>query len=153
MDGKDKKSRKRHRNRQSAEDNRPLDSGGDLEEMSEPKRSPSRHGSLKDEADETPTFPAGLVRQLMLSCNEQEHHGMRHTPTRMSAEAVDATAELLRMLVMETCRRASIEAECDQEENADFNSSPHGRRRDQAVPAIQPEHVSKIAADLLLDLV
>lgn len=77
-------------------------------------------------------FPPELIRKLVST----------HTNVRVSPEALVAIGEVLRLFVSEAKERASIEAECDHEISDEANES--------TVP-IRPDHVTKIAADLIFD--
>lgn len=94
----------------------------------------------QDEEDGTTTlkeaFHPDLVRKLMAT----------HTDTRVSSEALVAIGELLRLFVSEAKDRASVEAECDHEVNVDTTAEPVN----SSIP-IRPDHVTKIAADLIFD--
>jgi len=101
-----------------------------------------------------PIIPASLTRQLL-----QLHHPNQ----RYNNDAIFASCELLRLIIIEARRRAAIEAECESEvslcvleeeasqnsENNDDDSVMGNRRRRVEIRA---EHVAKIAAELLMDL-
>ncbi|GKY93566.1 hypothetical protein MPSEU_000324000 [Mayamaea pseudoterrestris] len=82
-----------------------------------------------------PPFTAALTRKLILSSIEKQ--------TKISNEAADLCGELLRLFVSEAKHLASIQAECEQESH-DVNDSDKKTR-------IQPHHITKIGADLLMD--
>lgn len=58
---------------------------------------------------------------------------------KISAEGAAAASELLRTFVIQARHRAGIEAECDKEANMSENGS------------IEAHHVTKIAAELVMD--
>ena len=109
------------------------------------------------------TIPASLTRQLL-----QLHHPNQ----RYNNDAITASSELLRLLIIEARRRAAIEAECESEVRRlriddDGDSSPsqsskvmddhsHQRRKKdkkkRVVVEIRADHIAKIAAELLMDL-
>jgi hypothetical protein len=88
-------------------------------------------------ADDDPKqpFSAALTRKLILSAVENEKQ------TKISNEAVRLTAELLRLFVIEARHRASIQAECEQESHD----------TDDNIARIESHHITKIAAELLMD--
>ncbi|CAB9522093.1 expressed unknown protein [Seminavis robusta] len=88
--------------------------------------------STKDEPQETALDPT-LVKKLVM----KEFDGRR----MISKEASLAAGELLRLFILEARNRASIEAECDTE----CETSNDGK------VLIRPDHIAKIAAELLMD--
>lgn len=82
-----------------------------------------------DDSSASPFHPA-LTRQLLKKGEK---------PPRITNEALMAAGELLRLFVAEARHRASIEAECETE----------GAGDDTVV--IQPHHITKVAAELLMD--
>mmetsp|Transcript_21022 Transcript_21022/g.29677 ORF Transcript_21022/g.29677 Transcript_21022/m.29677 type:complete len:125 (-) Transcript_21022:341-715(-) len=113
----------------------------------------------------TATFDTGLTKQLIL------HHQPKE---RIHADAVLTANELLRLFVVEARQRAAVEAECENEgvdNTANTNTTPlptdlnndddddEGRvltpkptatEGTQAV-SIRADHITKIAAGLLMD--
>jgi hypothetical protein len=68
---------------------------------------------------------------------------------RIPNDTAEAVSEVLRMFVIEARARASIEAECDlegamDEENDDNNAT-------SAMVSIRADHITKIAAEMLMD--
>ena len=92
-----------------------------------------------------PAFSAALTRKLILTAAGVENEKQ----IKLSNEAVDLASELLRLFVVEARHRASIQAECDDEEEAarDVESSSDETKKIR----IQPHHVTKIGAELLMD--
>jgi CENP-S associating Centromere protein X len=88
-----------------------------------------------------PPFSTDLVKQLIT-------HGLQTKPEadgpipHLSKEAAELTADLLRLFVQEAQHRASIEAECDLEGGLESNTDK---------PVIRADHISKIAAEMLMD--
>jgi len=82
---------------------------------------------------------------------------LHNNPTRkVSSEAVKMAAELLRLFIVEARLRAAIEAECENEGTVLENSSPcddNGLSGDSLghVVSIRADHISKVAAELLMD--
>lgn len=89
------------------------------------------------EASKTPTVNPELVRQLVMK------KGTNKNSKRCSQEAVSAASELLRLFIVEARSRASIEAECEAEGKIDGN--------DDDKTMIRADHITKIAAELLMD--
>lgn len=89
----------------------------------------------------TGAFQIGLTRKLIQS----RQGSNKEQPKRISNEAVLAAGELLRIFVLEARHRAGIVAECEQE--AVETSSRVGGEK----ISIRADHVTKIAAELLLD--
>mmetsp|Transcript_22261 Transcript_22261/g.46809 ORF Transcript_22261/g.46809 Transcript_22261/m.46809 type:complete len:118 (+) Transcript_22261:41-394(+) len=100
------------------------------------------------------TIPSPLTQQCL---------HLHHPDQKFSKEAVDLTSELLRLFVLEARRRAAIEAECeagiadyDIEGNSNPPSAGHDTeqsgQKDNRVVLIRPDHIAKIAAELLMDL-
>ena len=91
--------------------------------------------------NEEPFQPA-LTRKLIQGKDPE-------APIRtITTEALVAAGEILRQFVQEACHRAGIEAECEHEGQA------AGRMEDDAednkIP-IRADHISKIAAELIMD--
>ncbi|KAL7473419.1 hypothetical protein ACHAXS_013873 [Conticribra weissflogii] len=102
----------------------------------------------------TKTIPPPLIQQCL---------HLHHPDQKFSKEAVDLTSELLRLFVLEARRRAAIEAECeagiaDYDIESNFNSPSTGNdkmqsgQNDKRTVIIRPDHIAKIAAELLMDL-
>ena len=91
------------------------------------------------EANKTPTINADLVKQLVMKKSTTAGKGAQ----RCSKEAALAASELLRLFVVEARNRASIEAECEAEGIID------GVDDDKTM--IRADHITKIAAELLMD--
>ena len=110
----------------------------------------------------------GLTRRILL----------RHRPdARLGSDSVLAASELLRLLVLEARRRGQVQAECeaeigDLEEDAEdgldvavdgdgqADAAGEGRRHaggmrmgapSSSTVQIMPDHIAKIAAELLMD--
>jgi hypothetical protein len=93
-----------------------------------------------EDADKTPFHPA-LARkllQLRLASNDSKQQ------KKISNEALVAAGELLKIFVTEARNRAAVEAECE-------NEGKEGTNDDDNKVLIQPHHISKIAAELLMD--
>lgn len=77
---------------------------------------------------------------------------------RITNEAVLVTGELLRLFVKEARHRAAIEAECEKEgttvsvmdRSASSGSSSSQNNNKGKIP-IRPDHITKIAAEMLMD--
>ena len=85
--------------------------------------------------DSNPTINTALVRELVLKQGKDSK--------RFTKEAATATSELLRLFILEARNRASIEAECETEGNLDENGDGKA--------LIRADHITKIAAELLMD--
>jgi hypothetical protein len=69
-------------------------------------------------------------------------------PKRITNEAVMLTGELLRIFVKEARHRAGIEAECEQE-GAMVSTGPSQNSNGKVM--IRADHITKIAAEMLMD--
>jgi hypothetical protein len=94
----------------------------------------------KDPDDSSSAFHGGLTRKLILS------QGGKEQPKRVSNEAVLAAGELLRIFVQEARHRAGIEAECEEE----AGTTEKGNGVSGKV-SIRADHITKVAAELLMD--
>ncbi|ACI64298.1 predicted protein [Thalassiosira pseudonana CCMP1335] len=107
-----------------------------------------------------PTIPGDLTRKCL-----QLHHPYQ----KIASDAVDLSSELLKLLVVEARRRAAIEAECDAAVSDTGNKSESDgsqswmkdsyedendtlTTKKKKVVEIRADHISKIAAELLMDL-
>jgi CENP-S associating Centromere protein X len=79
-----------------------------------------------------PAFKPSLVKKLVL-----QHQG--DTKRVIKKDATLAAGELLRQFILEARSRALIEAECD------MSKAENGKA------LIRPDHITKIAAELLMD--
>jgi CENP-S associating Centromere protein X len=141
-----------------------------------------------DDDEEAPLqrFNPNLVRKLLTfrpaqhSSSIQQNHQFQSTMMmqqqpphpRISNEAVLAAGELLRLFVLETRHRASIDAECEQEGGDNFtttnnnniinnmtsqsstsNSSSNNKKKkeDGTVVQIRSDHITMVAAEMLMD--
>jgi hypothetical protein len=141
-----------------------------------------------DDEEEEPLqrFDPNLVRKLLQfrpaqtprtsTLQNQLQQQQQQAPPRISNEAVLAAGELLRLFVLETRHRASIEAECEQEgenfmqETATSTNqmtsqsstcSNHGgssnnmksiqKQDDTGTVQIRSDHVTMVAAEILMD--
>jgi hypothetical protein len=123
----------------------------------------------KDPDDSNSAFQSGLTRKLLLS------HGDKEQPKRISNEAVLAAGELLRIFVLgkfadstsrgaggvqcnflsgflfgwlqEARHRAGIEAECEQE----AGTTTENMNAEGGKVSIRADHITKVAAELLMD--
>lgn len=106
-----------------------------------------------DETTDNPFHPA-LVQKILLSGIVDSSEAKMSA--RFTDEALVAAGEVLRLFVLEAWHRASIEAECDHEatvnsnENDALNSVSSVPGSSRNVP-IRPDHITKIAAELLMD--
>ena len=85
-----------------------------------------------------PTLNPSLVRQLVLQQNDSNNNS---SSKRLAKDAEAMAGELLRLFILEARERAGIEAECE----TDGNTNDHGKAM------IRADHISKIAAELLMD--
>lgn len=92
------------------------------------------------EANKTPTVNTELARQLVM---KKGTASSSKGAKRCSPEAALAASELLRLFVVEARNRASIEAECEAE------GIINGADDDKTM--IRADHITKIAAELLMD--
>lgn len=86
-------------------------------------------------------FHPALTRKLLQLAGDQKEK------KRISNEALIAAGELLRIFVAEARHRAAIEAECETE--SDIKEDIEGSEVHKA--KIQPHHITRIAAELLMD--
>ncbi|KAL9178293.1 hypothetical protein ACHAXT_001721 [Thalassiosira profunda] len=91
------------------------------------------------------TVPSSLTKQCLQ---------LHHPDQKLTNEAVELSAEFLRLFIVEARRRAAIEAECEAEAEVDPIDN---HMTDDDAPVKKPieiraDHVAKIAAELLLDL-
>jgi hypothetical protein len=99
------------------------------------------------EKDETPAFSPALVRKLVHAhlLLDDDAATAGHPPTTTAAlpaltpEAAAAVNELLTLFVKEALGRASLEAEIEQEASGG------------GVATLRSSHVTKVAAELLMD--
>jgi chorismate synthase len=99
-------------------------------------------------------FHPSLVYQILQSGLDDGSGGKMSA--RITEEALVAAGEVLRLFVQEAWHRASIEAECDHEGTMSGNEEQHELNSSSAVQKgsnvpIQPYHITKIAAELLMD--
>lgn len=92
--------------------------------------------SAEDFLSDKPAFHPGLVRQVVRQASGEK--------VRITNEALVAIGELLRVFVIEARHRAGIEAECEKEGAAD------GKANDDKA-TIKPHHITRVAAELLMD--
>jgi CENP-S associating Centromere protein X len=69
---------------------------------------------------------------------------------RVTNEAVVAAGEVLRLFVQEARHRAGIEAECEQEGAMNDVDDVGDKHASSTIP-IRADHITKIAAELLMD--
>jgi hypothetical protein len=119
----------------------------------------------------TPTIPTRLTKQCLL---------LHHPDQRYANDGtIELSSAFIRYFVIEARRRAAIESECEAEVNDDVNDYDHLQQQKLQPPAsqqseednfmeegmmttattrrktnieIRPDHIAKIAAELLLDL-
>ena len=132
-----------------------------------------QENSGKSSPGGSPFHPA-LVRKLVQSASntgsrnttarEEDHNNnTNNAPKRMTPEAMLLAGELLRLFVLEARQRAAIEAECEREgstelagsgsveRQADENEEGSLDRATSSIMVIQPHHITKVAAELLMD--
>lgn len=102
--------------------------------------------SMADSAGENskpfhPSLTRALIQSNLAAAKEQQSN------KRMTNEAVIASGEVLRLFVHEARHRAGIEAECEQEGTLNDES---GKLVSSTVP-VRADHITKIAAELLMD--
>lgn len=109
-----------------------------------------RHNDAADSS-----FHPSLVQQVLQS-NRDDGFDVKMN-SRITEEALVAVGEVLRLFVQEAWHRASIEAECDHEgtmsdndEGPVLNPSSVAQGKSSTVP-VRPDHITKIAAELLMD--
>jgi CENP-S associating Centromere protein X len=122
--------------------------------------------------EERPRISPELTRELVLSSlaaagvggssSSSEKPAGNNKPLKMTNEAVLATAELLRLFVVEARGRAAVEAECEAE---GAGTAAFARRKSDASDddddddakgagsrvLIGAHHITKLAAELLLE--
>ena len=109
---------------------------------------------------ENPFHPS-LVQQMIQASRASGNNadGGTNETQKISNEALVAAGEVLRLFVQEAFHRASIEAECEYEgvvddtiANYDSNTTTKGDRTSITPTApIRADHITKIAAELLMD--
>jgi predicted ATP-dependent protease len=92
---------------------------------------------------EKPTIPPELSRKLV-----QAFAPPGQNAKRVPADTAQAVSELLRQFVVEARARASIEAECDKEGRL---SSDEEEEKDNTKAEVRAEHITKTAANLIMD--
>ena len=122
--------------------------------------------STDETTEATNPFHPSLVRQMILASrawgNNADSDSTNNNDQKITNEALVAAGEVLRLFVQEAWHRASIEAECEYEgvvEDttsdeciASNNASANGNRTKISTTApIRPDHITKIAAELLMD--
>jgi hypothetical protein len=90
----------------------------------------------------TQPFHPALTKKLLLA------RGGKEPPKRITNEAVLVTGELLRLFVKEARHRAAIEAECEKE--GATVSTVEGSSQNGKI-LIRADHITKVAAELLMD--
>jgi hypothetical protein len=130
--------------------------------------------ALAAAANSSPTIPPSVSKQLAtvaiaLGENDPIHGNNNNknsntTSKRVPPEAAEAISEALRLFVREAHRRASIEAECDDEGHHELltaaatttgataaaSDAATMTNHEQHTP-IDAHHVTRIAGDLLMD--
>jgi hypothetical protein len=100
--------------------------------------------ACNDPDESSSAFHSGLTRKLILSQGDKEQ------PKRISNEALLAAGEILRIFVQECRHRAGIEAEieaeCEQEAETKENVNAESGK-----VSIRADHITKVAAELLMD--
>lgn len=90
--------------------------------------------SIMKEISSNEPFHSGLVKKIVLPKDGK----------RITNEAVQLTGELLRNFVRTLHQKAAIEAECEKESSIDDSCS-------SGAVVIRPHHVTKVAAEQLMD--
>lgn len=109
-----------------------------------------------DAIEPTEPFHPSLTRQLI-----QTYISSGGDPTNVSDasrninvsitdEALIAAGEVLRLFVLEARYRAGIEAECEHEGGEIADNEDQSEKATTDIP-IRADHITKIAADLLMD--
>uniref|UniRef100_A0A7S0FKF7 Centromere protein X n=1 Tax=Minutocellus polymorphus TaxID=265543 RepID=A0A7S0FKF7_9STRA len=117
--------------------------------------------STTDDDDALPSdhLEPSLVRMLLTR---------RHPDQRFSNDAILAATELIRKFMLEARERAAMEAECEADTDAHcggpsvmsqddddddvFGSGTGGGARNvDSITSIKPEHIARVAAEMLLD--
>lgn len=127
--------------------------------------------SGKSSTGGSPFHPA-LVRKLVQSASatgsrtttarDEDSNNTNNAPKRMTPEAMLLAGELLRLFVLEARQRAAIEAECEREGSTELAGSGLVERQAgeneegsldgaTSIMVIQPHHITKVAAELLMD--
>jgi CENP-S associating Centromere protein X len=109
-------------------------------------------------------FHPSLVRQMLQASRLSGNNADRSSNDnqRITNEALVAAGEVLRLFVQEAWHRASIEAECeyegfvedttnDQCDTSNNVSAIGNRTKTTTIAPIRPDHITKIAAELLMD--
>mmetsp|Transcript_13131 Transcript_13131/g.33104 ORF Transcript_13131/g.33104 Transcript_13131/m.33104 type:complete len:107 (-) Transcript_13131:1588-1908(-) len=102
--------------------------------------------SISNKARPSPTIPPAVSKQLVVA-TARARGTAKATTKRVPPEAAEAISEALRLFISEAHRRASIEAECDDE--GEFRSM--NETKDNSHTPIDAQHVTRIAGDLLMD--
>lgn len=127
----------------------------------------ARETSATDEtAEVTNPFHPSLVRQMLqasrASVNNADNGTCNNDNQKITNEALVATGEVLRLFVQEAWHRASIEAECEYEgvvedttnddhDTSNIASAIGNQTKITTTAPIRPDHITKIAAELLMD--
>jgi hypothetical protein len=97
-------------------------------------------------------FHPALIRKLILSRTDAEAGNgkecSKHVRKTMTHEATIAVGAILQLFVQEAVHRASIEAEIEFE--SETKEPSESKKSPEKIP-IRADHISKIAAELLMD--
>ena len=104
-------------------------------------------------------FHLSLVRQMIqaarASGNSAVDNASINENLEITNEALVAAGEVLRLFVKEAWHRASIEAECEYEgaieDATTFGSASDNQTKITTTAPIRADHITKIAAELLMD--
>jgi hypothetical protein len=122
-----------------------------------------RHGdvSTTEASDRENPFHPSLVRQMIQESRPTGNNADgTNEHVNITNEGLVAAGEVLRLFVQEAYHRATIEAECEYEGvvddsittfNCDRGSKTGNQIRAIATAPIRADHITKIAAELLMD--
>lgn len=104
-------------------------------------------------------FHPSLVRQMIQAARASGNSAADNTSINenleITNEALVAAGEVLRLFVKEAWHRASIEAECEYEgaieDTTTFGSASDNQTKITTTAPIRADHITKIAAELLMD--
>lgn len=102
-----------------------------------------------NEGENAEPFHPSLTRKLIqANLAAGKDHQTASSNKRITNEAIVAAGEVLRLFVQEARHRAEIEAECEQEGAMNDESDKHDAS--STIP-VRADHITKIAAELLMD--
>jgi CENP-S associating Centromere protein X len=112
-----------------------------------------------NESMDNPFHPSLVYQIIHSACTTTYDGAVIKASDRITDEALVAAGEVLRLFVQEAWYRAGIEAECEHEGNVDYNHHDEEDIKNYSSDVvdkssnapIRADHITKIAAELLMD--